>query len=124
MRDKLKILVVEDEGIIARWICEGIKGLGALPLQPVPKGLKAIEVALHEKPDLIFMDIRLAGPIDGIETARIIKEKINIPIVFMSGFATEFIIKNAQTVGYLDFFKKPVRIEQLEGIIHQVEWGE
>lgn len=114
---RIKVFIVEDESFIARCICKDLMDLGADTLAPVPRGEVAVEIALREKPDLILMDIRLAGGMDGIEAAQLIQEKERIPIVFMSGFATDYIKKKAEVVHYLEFFEKPVTIHQLEKIL-------
>ena len=120
MTKKLKVLVVEDERITARCLYEDLKDLGVDPLNPVGKGETAIEVALNENPDLILMDIRLAGSMDGIEAAIKIHEKKRIPIVFMSGLATEDIAEKAHKVDFLQFLEKPVTIDHLKPVINQL----
>jgi len=121
MTTKLIVLVVEDEMITARCLVEDLKDLGVDPLNPVGKGETAVEVALNENPDLILMDIRLAGRMDGIEAAIKIHETKKIPIVFMSGFATEDITLKAHKVDFLKFFEKPITIDHLKPIIHQLK---
>jgi len=121
MTQNLRVLVVEDEFLTARSICEDLKDLGVEPLQPVPKGEIAVKVALNEKPDLILMDIRLADSMDGIEAAKEIHKISKIPIIFISGFATECILEKAKHIEYLEFFEKPVTIELLEPIINQLK---
>ena len=119
MKKKLKILIVEDEILTARCIYEDLKDLGTEPLKPVCRGEVAVETALNEKPDLILMDIRLAGKMNGIEAARKIKEKADIPVIFLSGFATDYILDKAHVVEYNEFLKKPVTINFLEPIINR-----
>lgn len=117
---RLKVLVVEDEKLTARCICEELKDLNVDPLEPVSTGEKAVAVALEEEPDFILMDIRLAGAMDGIEAAEKIHEKNKIPIIFMSGFATEYITDKAKEVEYLEFFEKPVTVENLKPVINKL----
>jgi len=117
LKKKLKVLIVEDEKLIARCLSEELKDLDLNPLEPVSKGEIAVTVALKEKPDLILMDIRLAGAMDGIEAAVQIHNNKKIPIIFMSGFSTEYIIEKAHVVEYLEFLEKPVTIDILKPII-------
>jgi len=117
----LRVLVVEDEALIARCICEDLKDFGVKPFKPLPKGELAVEVALKEKPDLIIMDIRLAGVMDGIEAAQKIKEKASIPIIFMTGYATGYIKERAQSVDCIEFLEKPINVEDLKPIIKQLK---
>jgi CheY-like chemotaxis protein len=118
---KLKVLIVEDEFYTARVLREDLIELDCEPLEPVAKGESAIEIALTKNPDLILMDIRLAGVMDGIEAAREIQKKQNIPIIFMSGFATEYFLKKAADIQYMAFIDKPVTLEQLKSIITQLK---
>jgi CheY-like chemotaxis protein len=120
MIKKLKVLVVEDERLTARCICEDLKDLGVEALEPVSTGEKAIEIALKENPDLILMDIRLAGGMDGIEAAVQIHKSKKVPIVFMSGFITEYVIKQVKDLDYMAFFEKPVTVDILKPVINQL----
>ena len=67
-----RILVVEDERIVALSLCEKLTALGYRPAKPVASGKAALQAIEDERPDLILMDINLEGPLDGVETvARI-----------------------------------------------------
>jgi CheY-like chemotaxis protein len=118
---KLKVLIVEDEFYTARVLREDLIELDCEPLEPVAKGESAIDIALTKNPDLILMDIRLAGGLDGIEAAQEIQQKQNIPIVFMSGFASDYIKKRAEGIQYMAFIDKPVTLKQLKSIITQLK---
>lgn len=117
MTRKLKVLVVEDEIYAAKNLCAELEELGIEPLKPEATGEMAIEKVLNEKPDLIIMDIRLAGKMDGMEVARILKEKCPTPIVFVTGYATEYLQDQAEDVECIEFFEKPVTIDQLIPIL-------
>lgn len=117
MERKLKVLVVEDEMFTAKCLCEELQDLDVEALEPVATGEEAVEVALKEIPDLILMDIRLADKMDGIEAAKKIKERSGIPIVFMTGYATEYIKEQAMEVNCIEFFEKPINIEDLRPLI-------
>jgi two-component system, response regulator PdtaR len=77
-----KILIVEDEAIIAMEIESQLQSLGYNVTSIVDTGVKAIEKAEADKPDLILMDIRIKGEMDGIQTAAIIREQFDIPVIF------------------------------------------
>jgi len=117
MLKELKVLIIEDEILIARSLFADLKDLGINVLEPISNGEQAVEVALQEIPDLILMDIRLAGEMDGIETASRIQEIRNIAVIFMSGYATEIIKEKAKSVNNIGFFEKPVNIDQLKRVI-------
>ena len=121
MDKKLKVLVVEDEMFTAKSLCEELLDLDVEALEPVATGEEAVEIALKDIPDLILMDIKLADKMDGIEAARKIKESSGIPIVFMTGYATEYIQEQAQEVNCLEFFEKPISVEDLKPLIDELK---
>ena len=120
MSRRLKVLIVEDEVFTARYLSESLTDLNVDALPPVPMGEQAVEVALKELPDLILMDIRLAGGMDGIEAAQEIQEHASIPIVFMSAYAPDYIKEKAKVVKYRGFLEKPIIMEQLEPILQEI----
>jgi CheY-like chemotaxis protein len=117
MKRQYRILIVEDEKLTARCMYNDLKDLGFDPLEPVLKGETAVQVAFKENPDLILMDIHLAGGMNGIEAVVEIHKKNKIPVIFMSGFATEYIREKACEVNYFAFLEKPVTVEMLKPII-------
>jgi CheY-like chemotaxis protein len=118
MTNKVKILIVEDEAIIAKGLKMELEEFGYNILKPVAKGEDAVPIAIQENPNLILMDIRLAGGLNGIEAAERIILKKNIPIVFMSGYATEEIKERTQKIKPLAFLEKPVDIYLVKQIIN------
>ncbi|HEY9668560.1 MAG TPA: response regulator, partial [Coleofasciculaceae cyanobacterium] len=82
---KIQILVVEDENIIALNLKENLESLGYIVVAIVVSGEKAIEKATQLRPDLVLMDIRLKGSIDGIEAAGQIWEHLSIPVIYVTG---------------------------------------
>jgi len=82
---KRNILIVEDEFITALDIKMRLTTHGYNAFDNVGTGEEAIKIVENEKVDLILMDIKLKGKIDGIEAAQIINKKYNIPIIYMSG---------------------------------------
>ena len=82
---KPNILIVEDEYITALDLKTQLILKGYHCYDMVASGEEAIRRVTYDKIDLVLMDIKLKGEIDGIETARIIKQKHNIPIIFISG---------------------------------------
>ena len=79
---KARILIVEDEVIIALQLEEKLKSLGYDVTSTVANADDAIQKAEVDKPDLILMDIRIQGDKDGIETAEVIRNKYAIPVIF------------------------------------------
>lgn len=86
-------------------------------MEPVIKGEDAVIAAIRENPDLILMDIRLAGDVGGIEAAERIQKNKNIPIVFMTGYAKEDFLDKIDKIKPLGFLEKPVNIYLVRNII-------
>ncbi len=81
--DKIRILIVEDEGLIARDI-ENMASTPATRSAACPAGTEAIGQAEPPEPDLILMDIILKGGMDGIEAAEKIRDQFNLPIIYLT----------------------------------------
>lgn len=113
MSRKLKVLVVEDEIYVAINLCAELEKLDIEVLKPESTGERAVEKATEERPDLIIMDIRLAGEMNGMEAAKVIKKQCKTPIVFITGYAIDYLQDQVEEDDYIDFFEKPVTIDQL-----------
>lgn len=86
---KSRILVVEDEAVVALGIKNKLEDLGHNVVDMVCNGKDAVEVALKKEPDLILMDILLDGDMDGIEAACKIRNKMDVPIIYLTAFSSE-----------------------------------
>ncbi len=115
---KARILVVEDQRIIALDLASTIRRVGHDVIGIESKGEKAIQTAEASKPDLIFMDISLAGDMDGIETARIIKEKLKIPVIYISGNYDNSTIEKSKSAKAYGYLVKPVEDCDISTIIN------
>ncbi len=104
---KARILVVEDESIIAMDIAMSLQSLGYEVTATVPSGEQAIEKVAEDKPDLIFMDIVLKGEMDGIEAAGRIRSQFKIPVVYLTAYADEKTLKRAKITGPFGYIIKP-----------------
>ena len=117
MNEKISILLVEDEVITAMLMEAQLKKIGYTLTNHVTTGENAITATLLKRPDIILMDIRLAGNIDGIEAASVIKSETNIPIIFITSYddqATRDRVRNLDPLGFLE---KPLEIYKLKDII-------
>lgn len=74
---------------------------------------KAIEITNTEFPDLVIMDIRLMGDMDGIEAAKIINVNHDIPIIFITGFSIDDLKEKLQGISNAGIINKPIRFEEL-----------
>ncbi|PKL89450.1 MAG: hypothetical protein CVV23_04880 [Ignavibacteriae bacterium HGW-Ignavibacteriae-2] len=102
-----KILIVEDEQIVALEIRERLTYLGFEVCANVPSGEKALEVIDELKPDLILLDIMLGGKMDGIETGKIIREKYQLPFIFLTAYTDNDTLQRAMAAGPYSYLNKP-----------------
>lgn len=123
MNNNFKVLIVEDEILTAMCLKLDVEDLGAEVLDPVIKGKDAVEVAIQERPDLILMDIRLAGELDGIAAAEKIHEKEKIPIVFFTGYDIQYFEDRAKKLNPVYILEKPLKIHKLKEIIDDLKKG-
>ncbi|MEO8399376.1 MAG: response regulator [Ignavibacteriaceae bacterium] len=103
----LKILVAEDEKIVALDIQNTILNLGYDVTSIVNSGEEVLQKVESEKPDLILMDITLKGDASGIECAQIISKKYNIPCIFLSGYSSKEISEKIKDLNNSTYLKKP-----------------
>ncbi len=104
---KAQIMVVEDEGLVAIEIKETLEKMGYYVPHVVSNGKDAVSLASTEKPDLVLMDIRLNGPMDGIEAARQIRENLFIPVIFLTAHSDEETLRRAKTAESYGYLLKP-----------------
>lgn len=110
---KQKILVVEDEGIIAWDISDKLISIGFEDNQIVSSGLEAIEEVNNFNPDLILMDINLNGNMDGIEAANAIQKDHKIPIIFLTAYSDDITLQRAKMTNPFGYILKPFSIREL-----------
>lgn len=122
-----KILVVEDEVIVARTIANQLKQLGYTVVGTVSSGTAAIEKAKSTQPDLVLMDVVLKGDMDGITAANHICSQHDIPIVFLTAYADDNTLQRAKNTLPLGYIVKPFSPGELRVAVelalfkHQVE---
>jgi two-component system, response regulator PdtaR len=108
------ILVVEDEGLIALHLTELLEKAGFMVKEPAYSGEMVLrDLGKSPLPDLILMDIALAGKLDGIETARRIREKHPIPVIFLTAYSNQNRIEQANAVSPCGYLMKPVMEDEL-----------
>jgi CheY-like chemotaxis protein len=110
---KKKVLIVEDNMIIAIDIKEKIKNFGYTVPAIVSSGEQALNKTEELKPDLVIIDIGLKGNMNGIETGKMIRENFNIPIIYLTGNSSLHRQANLMDP-YID---KPFNDEELKKII-------
>ncbi len=115
--EKEKVMIVEDEFIVALDIAGQLERLGFSCLYNISSGEEAVEKAKNFRPDLVLMDIGLKGRMDGIEAAHEIRKDFNIPIVFLTAYSDEKMLARAKKTGDSAFLTKPIQKEELHSTI-------
>ena len=108
-----RILVVEDDLNVAQVLRARLESYGFEVCDIVSSGLDAIRVAETLTLDIVIMDIKIKGRIDGIETARRIRSRIEIPIVYLTAHSDEDLLKRAQKTEPFGYIIKPYDGKQL-----------
>ncbi len=122
-----QVLVVEDENIVALDIKKSLIDMGYDVLGTVTTGEECIRVASERCPDLVLMDIRIKGNIDGVSTAEILKDKFDVPVVFLTAHADDETIDRAKKSSPFGYLLKPFKPAELKSVVeiaiskHEVE---
>jgi PAS domain S-box-containing protein len=122
-----KILIVEDESIVAMDIKCALEGLGFTVCSMVSSGEEAVTTAAENKPDLILMDIMLKGEMDGVEAAKWIHENLDIPVIFLTAYTDPTTLERAKQTEPYGYLVKPFEERELNTAIevatykHQTE---
>ena len=117
-----RILVVEDEAIVAADIKGTLQGLGYDVPAIAFSGEEALKKTEELHPDVVLMDIVLRGQMDGIEAAQEIRERFGIPSIFMTGYSEE-LLERLNVLEPLLYVSKPVDINELTAAIDKVLKG-
>jgi AmiR/NasT family two-component response regulator len=111
---KPKILIAENERIIAIDIKNSLHRMGCEVLEIVSSGEEVMRKVKEEKPDLILMDITLDGSLDGIETAEIISTKYDIPVIYLTAYSDRETLQRAKITEPYGFLIKPFDSREVE----------
>ncbi|NET26370.1 EAL domain-containing protein [Okeania sp. SIO1I7] len=112
-----KILVIEDELIVAENIARNLHKLGYEVIGIVDSGEEAIQTATKKHPNLVLMDIMLQGDMDGIEAAGYIRSQLKIPVVYMTAYADDNTLGRAKLTEPYGYLVKPFKPQSLKTTI-------
>jgi putative nucleotidyltransferase with HDIG domain len=115
--EEIKILIVEDEAIIARNIANSLLSVGYQSPAIASTGDGAIAKAEDIRPDIILMDIKLKGEIDGIEAADTIRTRFDIPVIYITSYADNETLERAKATMPFGYIMKPPETRTLHSII-------
>ena len=122
-----RILVVEDENIIAKDIGQRLESMGYVIADTVDNGADAIEAAAAAAPDLVLMDLVLKGGMDGVEAAGAIRRQFDLPVIFLTAFGDRATLERARVTDPHGYILKPFEDRELQVTIeialhrHQAE---
>jgi PAS domain S-box-containing protein len=112
-----RILIVEDEQITAEDLSDILKAMGYEVTAAVASGVEAIEEVERNPPDIALMDIRIKGELDGTETARILSERFDIPVIYLTAHADSETVKRAKRARPLGYIVKPFQESEVQAAV-------
>lgn len=113
----IKILLVEDDWIIAKEISLSLQDMGFEPVATIDSGEEALRQLPLLQPDLVLLDIGLSGEMNGIETARHIRDRFKLPYIFLTALADQATLDSAKLTQPFAYLVKPVSAESLYSAI-------
>jgi PAS domain S-box-containing protein len=125
--NKTRILIAEDEGVVAHDLQLQLEELGYELVADTVSGEQAIQLAGELRPDLVLMDVHLAGAVDGVAAALAIREQFALPVVFLTAFAGDTTLERAKVAEPFGYLIKPIDERELRAVIemalykHQAE---
>ena len=122
MPDK-RILVIEDEQIVARDLQNLLRRLGYIPLGPATNAEDGIRIAAEAQPDLILMDVRLDSEMDGVQASIEIARNRAVPIIYVTAYPNRFLQNPAGMVYPFLCVAKPFSAATVEAAIESVIHG-
>lgn len=108
-----RIMVVEDEWIIANDIKNCLIDLGYMVTAIAATGQEAVEKAVADKPDLVLMDIMLKGEMNGIEAAKEIRKVQTTPVIFLTAYDNQYLVEQAKQTENYGYLLKPFKDREL-----------
>jgi PAS domain S-box-containing protein len=117
----LRIFIVEDEGIVADDIAQSVQSLGYRVAGTARSGETAIDRILESRPDIILMDIRLAGDLDGVQVAGELKKTVDIPVIYLTAYADRELLDRAKLTEPYGYLVKPYDERELQTSI-EIAW--
>jgi PAS domain S-box-containing protein len=114
---KITVVVVEDELIVAKDIQNNLIKLGYDVPATASNAAGAMEKINEIKPDLVFLDIKLKGDIDGIQIAAMIKETYNIPVIFLTSYVDKATLDRAKVTEPYGYIVKPFNESELQSTV-------
>ncbi len=109
----MKVLIIEDEAIIAMDLANVFSSFGAREIKIVPSAEEGLRWLDKDKPDLVILDIKLQGSLDGIKAAKIIQRKGPFNLIYITGYNDEATLAKADQVPNLGIITKPFSSQEI-----------
>ncbi len=118
-----KVIIIEDELILAMVNKQIIENLGFIVIGTVSNGEDAVSMVKKLSPDLLLMDIMIDGDIDGIEAMQVIRSFSDVPVIYVTGNSDPRAIARAEETDYIAFLTKPLDKKQLKEALDRIASG-
>jgi len=112
-----RILIAEDNVVSIVELEEALTDTGYEIAGVARSGVEAVSLAEEHKPDLILMDIKMLGEMDGITAAGVIRSKLGIPVIYLTGYDEEELVERAKATRPLTHLLKPFTPKQISAAI-------
>jgi CheY-like chemotaxis protein len=117
---KSRILIVEDEILEAVELKNELEGMGHTVIDIVDSGERAIELAAELRPNVVLMDIKLQGEMNGFEAAEIIQQRFNIPTVYITAYAETEVSEQVKGKTSFMYLQKPFILNEIKATIDDI----
>lgn len=115
-----KVMIVEDDPLLAVVEQKMVERLGYEVIGKAASGEEALKKIQDLNPEILLIDVQLAGQLNGIQTVKMIREKyMDIPVIFLSGDRSPSVLKDAQGTDYVEFLLKPITVQELSIPLNQ-----
>lgn len=112
-RPAVRVMIVEDERLVAQDLAGGLEDIGYAVIANVGSGEEAIICARDLRPDIVLMDVHLAGALDGVQAALAINQELQSPVIFLTAHAGMQTLQDACLAAPFAYLIKPYNINQI-----------
>jgi CheY-like chemotaxis protein len=112
-----KILIIEDDLILALSLEMMLKRIGCSEIVKVETGEDAVEIVETFKPELLLVDVQLGAGMTGIEAVGLIQSKMDIPALYVTGNSDQFYREKAESTNFIDYLIKPITYRELNEVL-------
>jgi CheY-like chemotaxis protein len=109
-----RALIVEDETLIAEELKERLERFGFYVIAAVDSAEEGIQIATTERPDLVLMDVRLRGEMDGVQAAAEIRQRVDVPVIYLTAYSDHVTLDRAKHTEPYGYVLKPFHERELQ----------